>query len=313
MTTTTAPVAASPSRLVGGLLILAASTGYGLMPLFGTQAHRFGLDAATVMAGRFVLAAAGLWLIVAIRRPARPSGRTVAAAVLLGAGCWTIQSIGYLTAVTELGASLAALLLFTYPVMVVLIATVVRRQRPHRSVLAAGGLVAAGLLLVFATGPSGGAGFHVWGMVAGVVSAATYSGYIVASESLAERLDPFLFIALALTGAAASTVAITVARGGAPVGALVDAAPSIAGLALVSTVVAATTFLLGLKMVGASAASVLSCTEVVAACTVAAIALGERLSPIQVAGCAAILGAAVMLTAWKPSKGEGRHEAAADR
>lgn len=69
-------------------------------------------------------------------------------------------------------ASLAALLLYTYPLMVVAIAMVTRRQRPHPRMLAASGLLMAGLALVFTTGF---AGIEALGVVAGLVAAATYS------------------------------------------------------------------------------------------------------------------------------------------
>ena len=293
---------AAPDRLVGGLLILVAAAGYGLMPLFGIQAHQAGLAAAAVMACRFLLAAAGLWIVVAVRKPARPSWRVMLSAAMLGAVCWTIQSIGYLEAVTRLGASLAALLLYTYPLMVVVIAVVTRRQRPHLRMLAASGLVVAGLALVFT---AGFAGIESMGVVAGLVSAATYSGYILASEPLAERADPFLFMALALTGAALSTGSIAVASSGIDTAAIARAAGPLAGLALLSTIVAATAFLLGVRRIGASAASVLSCMEVVVSCGVAMVALGDRLTPMQLAGCAAILAAAVTLTAKRSEPSPG--------
>src|SRR5688572_14069616 len=102
------------------MLIVLAAVCYGLMPLFGTRAHSAGLDTVAVMAIRFAIAAAGLWTIVAIRRPSMPSWQVSAGALGLGATCWTLQSVGYLYAVTRLGASVAALLLFTYPLMVVI-------------------------------------------------------------------------------------------------------------------------------------------------------------------------------------------------
>lgn len=289
---------AAPDRLIGGLLIVVAATGYGLMPLFGIQAHQAGLGAAAVMACRFMLAAAGLWVVVAIRRPALPSWRVMLGAGMLGAVCWTIQSIGYLEAVTRLGAPLAALLLYTYPLMVVIIAMVTRRQRPHRRVLAASGLVMIGLGLVFTVGFEG---IETLGVVAGLVSAATYSGYIVASEPLSERVDPFLFMALALTGAALSTGSIAVASTGIDAAAIARAAGPLAGLALLSTIVAATAFLLGVRRIGAPTAAVLSCMEVVVACGVATTALGDHLTPVQIAGCAAILAAAITLTRRTPA------------
>jgi hypothetical protein len=67
------------------------------------------------------------------------------------------------------------------------------------------------------------------------------------------------------------------------------AAVPLIGLALVSTVVATVAFQLGLARVGAASAAILSCWEVVVTCAVAAIALGDRLTPARIAGCAAIL------------------------
>lgn len=110
-------------------------------------------------------------------------------------------------------------------------------------------------------------------------------------------------MALALTSAALSTGSIAVASSGIDAGAVVKAAGPLAALAVLSTIVAATAFLLGVRKIGASAASVLSCLEVVVACGIAAVALGDRLTPAQTAGCAAILAAAVILTAKQPARG----------
>ncbi len=284
----------APRALLGRMLIVLAAVCYGLMPLFGTRAHSAGLDTVAVMAIRFAIAAAGLWTIVAIRRPVMPSWQVSAGALGLGATCWTLQSVGYLYAVTRLGASVAALLLFTYPLMVVIAAVLLKRQRVGRPLLIAFGLVAIGLLLVFASGTTG-AQLDLFGVIAGVVSAVTYTIYILASEPLSRRTDPFLLMALALTGAAAATWIVVFARGGVAVSSMIEAGPPLLGLALLSTVVAAMAFLLGLKLVGASTAALLSCVEVVVACAVAAFALGDRLTTAQLMGCVVIVAAAVFL------------------
>ena len=287
---------ATSRQVGGGLLVVGAATGYGLLPLFATEARRAGLDTVTVLAIRFTLAAAALWLLVAVRRPAVPPRRVLAAVLAVGASCWTVQAVGYFVAVARLGASLAALLLYTYPLLVVAVAVLAGRQRWHRMLAVASGLVVTGLALVFGVG-TGGTRLDPLGAAAGVTAAVTYSAFILLSEPLSQRVDAFLFTALTMTGAAAATVGVTVARGGVPFGAVTHAGAALLALALVSTVAAAVAFLSGLRRIGAATTAILSCTEVVVACTVAATALGDRLSPIQLAGCAAIVAAVVVLNA----------------
>ena len=66
---------------------------------------------------------------------------------------------------------------------------------------------------------------------------------------------------------------------------------AVAGIGVVSTVVAMTTFLAGMALVGPTRASVLSSLEVIVTLVLAFVFLGERLGPWQWAGAALILGA----------------------
>jgi drug/metabolite transporter (DMT)-like permease len=293
VTTADAAVRTAP-RLTGGLLVVLSAIGYGLLALFATRARHAGLDEVAVMAFRFTLAAAALWVVVAARRPATPPRPAIAAALVLGGLCWSVQAVAYLFAVTRAGAPLAALLLYTYPLMVVTVAVVAGRQRWHRRLGVAFGLVLAGLALVFGTGLAV-ARLDPLGVAAGVVAAVTYTTFILASEPLSARIDPFLFTALAMTGAAWATGLLTVARGGVPAGSVVQAGVPLLGLALLSTVVPAVAFLVGMRRVGAPTAAILSCAEVAVTCVVAWAALGDRLTPVQLAGCAAVVVAVVVL------------------
>ncbi|SDM56205.1 EamA family transporter [Allokutzneria albata] len=290
MTTMTA----TANRLAGSLLMLVSATGYGLLALFGTWARGAGLSEIAVMAFRFALAALALWLIVAVRRPPAASRSALVASVALGGLCWSIQSVAYLLAVVRVGSSLAGLLLYTYPVLVVIVAVLAGRQRWNSGFALALGLVLAGLALVLGAGFAF-TGLDLSGVVAGLVAAVTYTTFILASEPLSERVDPFLFTALAMTGAACATGVLTLVRGDLDLGAVGQAGMSLLGLALLATVVPALTFLLGLRHVGASAAAVLSCAEVVVTCVVAHAVLGDHLTPVQLAGCATILAAVVVL------------------
>jgi drug/metabolite transporter (DMT)-like permease len=76
------------------------------------------------------------------------------------------------------------------------------------------------------------------------------------------------------------------------------------GIALFPTMVAISLFLASLPRIGAARASLLSTVEPVVTVLLAAALLGDRLSPVQIAGGALVLAAVVMvqgLQLWRPA------------
>ena len=70
---------------------------------------------------------------------------------------------------------------------------------------------------------------------------------------------------------------------------------AVVAIALVSTVVAITTFFAGMARLGATDASTLSTLEPVVTVALAAAVLGERISAVQLAGGGLILAAVIVL------------------
>jgi drug/metabolite transporter (DMT)-like permease len=70
---------------------------------------------------------------------------------------------------------------------------------------------------------------------------------------------------------------------------------AIAGIAVLSTVVAITLFFAGLDRIGPTRASTLSTIEPLCTVLLAAVVLGETIAPVQLAGGALILGAVLLL------------------
>lgn len=69
----------------------------------------------------------------------------------------------------------------------------------------------------------------------------------------------------------------------------------VAGIAVVPTLVAATLFLAGLARVGPSRTAILSTLEPASTALLAALILGESLTPARLAGGAAVLAAALLV------------------
>jgi drug/metabolite transporter (DMT)-like permease len=277
----------------GALYCLASAAAFGAMGIFGKLAYDEGATVGTLLATRFVLAAAVLWLFVACAGGARvlraPSRRDVAIAVALGAIGYGAQAGGYFAALERLDASLLSLLIYTFPVIVTVAAVALGRERASRRTAIALAFASAGLLLVLA----GAAGsLDAVGTMLGLSAAVVYSAYILVSEGVAARVGPLALSTLVCTGAATTLTLAGLAGGDLEPGRVTATGFAwLGGLAVVSTVAAIGLFFAGLRRVGPSAASILSTLEPVVTVALAFVAFGESLGPAQLAGGALVLAA----------------------
>jgi drug/metabolite transporter (DMT)-like permease len=98
-----------------------------------------------------------------------------------------------------------------------------------------------------------------------------------------------------VTGAATTFLAFGASRGElAEVGGGVGSIAVAVG-AIVGTVFAVTAFFAGIRLVGPATASLLTTVEAPAGLALAALALGERFAPAQLAGATLVVGAIVLL------------------
>lgn len=277
----------------GVVLVLVSALGFGAMAIFAKLAYRHGADAASLLTLRFLIAALVLWAIVAARRRPRPDRRTVLAGAGLGLFGYSVQAGCYFAALRHLDASLTALLLYTYPAMVFVGAVALRRERASAIKIGALGLAGAGLALVLLGGGAGA--LNGTGVALAVGAALAYTTYILVADSVVGGADPFALAAIVATGAFVSVGGYTVAAGGLHLGLDAVAWSALVSLSLVSTVLAMTTFFLGLERIGPSTASIVSTVEPAWTVALAAVCFGERLGPVQLLGGAIVLGAVVVL------------------
>ena len=298
--------AASDRRHAGIALCVASACGFALMPIFATQAYAAGADVTALLAARFVLAATVFWAIVGVQRamrsraphaaavspPARASRSSILAALALGAVGYSVQAACFFSALRHMDVSLTSLLLYTYPALVCCGAVALGRERVTPRAAMALALATAGAALVLLGGGSGG--LQAAGVLFGLGAAVTYAAYILVADGAVGRVDPWLMSALIVTGAAA-TLLVT----GAVTGALAwPSAPAwfwIAAIAVCSTVLPVSTFLLGLQRVGAPTAAIVSTVEPVVTVALAIALLGEGFGPAQALGAVLVIGAVVAL------------------
>ena len=277
-------------RTIGFLLVALSAACFGAMPLFGRGAYAAGADPTTLLLLRFTIAGAVLWVLVLVRRAPLPRGRTLGLLVLMGGVGYVGQSLAYFTALTMTSASLLALLLYLYPILVALLAAAVLKVPLTRAKQVA--LLVAVLGAALTVGPVGGG--NTLGIALGISAALVYACYIVLLTRVAHGVDPLASSAVITSSAAVVFLALAAVRG--------RALPmtgsgwlAVVAIALVSTVVAVLAFLGGLARIGPTDTATVSTMEPVVTLLLAVALLGETLAPLQLLGGACILAAVVRL------------------
>jgi drug/metabolite transporter (DMT)-like permease len=217
----------------------------------------------------------------------------VAIAVGLGAVGYAAQAALYFSALQRMDASLLALILYTYPVLVTVAAVLLGRDRLTPARFAALLAASGGTLLVLLG--SGGVNFQRAGAALAFGAAIVYTTYILVSDTVVHRLPPVVLSTLVMAGAAA-TLTVRAAVGG---GFTLDFEPRgwfwLTCIAVVSTVLAMLAFFAGLRRTGPSNTAILSTFEPVVTTALACLTLGESLSGVQVLGGVLVLASVVVL------------------
>ena len=276
----------------GVALIIGSACCFGTLGVFGKLAYRLGLTTPQLLSYRFALAALLLWLAAAVMRQGLPPRRSLVGLTIMGGAGYVGQSGSYFNALHFIPASTNALLLYTFPVVVTLLAALLFGEPLGWTKLIACGLAFVGTLLVVEAQLHAAAPI---GIVLGLGSAAFYSGYILYGSRLLPGLPPVSATATIMTAAAAVWSIFAAATGQLAVAWTMPRPALIASFAVLGTTIPVLTFILGLRLVGPSRAAILSTFEPASTVFLAVIILGELASPLQYLGGALIIASVLVL------------------
>ena len=278
---------------MGVVYVVVSGACFGLLPWFARIAYGHGADPFGMLAARFTIAAAMLLVVRAVRRggPAWPDRGKAAQLVLLGALGYAPQSTFFFNGIQRIDVSLATVIFYTYPVLVVIASWLVFRHAPSRAMTLC--------LLVAVLGAALTAGQVGSGSTAGVLfmfaAACWYTGFIVVSTKVVADVDSMTSMTFVMLGASCAHLFILFTAG-ADLPADTSGWLAAAAAAFFSTIVAMGLFFAGVKIVGPGEAAVLSTVEPVVSIIVGVAALGETLGPIRVAGAVMVLVSVAVLS-----------------
>lgn len=285
------------SRAAGIAFIIASALAFGAMAIMARFAYRDGVDTPTLLALRFGIAGVCLVVLAIAHRTAFPRGRELVNVALLGSVGYGGQAATFFVALTVAPAGLVALLLYLHPAMVAVLALLVLRERMSTPKLVALAIALVGMTLTVApalTVTSDAYPRLATGVAFGIAAAAIYAVYIVVGMRFTNRVEPLTLATIVVTSAACVFIVAALVQGPRWPQSMTGWL-AVIGIAIISTVASITLFFAGLKRVGPTQAATLSTVEPVFTVILAAVILGERIAPIQLAGGVLILAAVLVL------------------
>ena len=283
------------------MFVLSAGTLWGVMGVFVRKLGTYGFSPLQIACLRILFGAVLFLLITAIfpRDLLQLQPRDVG--LFLGMGLLTLLlfTVCYFTTISLASLSVAAILLYTSPIWVMLMSAVCFREKITRRKLLCAAMAFGGCVLVSGIGSA--ASLSPMVIVTGLLSAVGYGLYSIFGTFALRKYQPLTVTTYAfLFGAAGALllcnpaqIARVICESGQP-GRLVLL---ITVTAFVTAVLPYLLYTVGLSRMRASAAAIMASIEPVVATTAGALVFGEALTVPAFAGIALVLGAIVVLNA----------------
>ncbi len=286
---------------MGVALVIGSACCFGSLGVFGKLAYRLGLTTPQLLSYRFALAAVLLWFAAIVVRQGLPPRRSLIGLAILGGVGYVGQSAAYFSALHFIPVSTTALLLYTFPVAVTLLATLLFHEPLGWAKIGAVVLAFIGTMLVVQAQLKAAPPI---GIILGLTSAAVYSGYILYGSRLLPGIPPVSATATIATAAALVWSGFSAATGQLSVNWTPSRLAVLAGFVVIGTTIPVLTFILGLRLVGPSRAAILSTFEPASSVLLAVLILAEGANPIQYLGGAFILASVLLLEGqgWRASR-----------
>ena len=282
------------------LVVLIATVALSYKGIVAKLAYAAGLGVDALMLIRFTVAVPLFWLVawlLARGGPLRLTGRQWMQSAVTGFAFFLASYCDF-KAISLIPATLSRLILFTYPVFVILLNAVAARRAPSlresvTCLVTYGGVCLAVLSKGFAL-PTGTA---LVGMIWALGSAVTYATYLTVSQKAMKDIGSARFTSASNT----VTLALMAVYAGVHTGyADLDLSPSgVVWAAVIGVGCTVLPFLLlfeGIRRCGAVNAALLTLSGPVITAVSAWAILGESLRPVQMAGFAVSLAGVASLT-----------------
>lgn len=276
---------------------------YGTLAVLAAVAYRLGAEPLQLLAWRFTFAA----LLLAGYQLARGRSLKVgiadltrlAAVALLGYGA---ASVSFFFAVRHVDASVAAVLLYTYPAIVALASRLFLGERMGPLGVVAVAVTTAGCALTVGAFDAD-VGFTPLGVAFGLGAGVGFASFTMLSAGWLKTGGRGVLMTYVFAFSAGLAAALALVGGSEllPGSWSIELWALLALIVLVPTFLAVVLFLQGVRSLGPARASLVSAIEPVFTALLAVAVLGERLSGLQLLGAGFVVSG-VVLAEWRAAR-----------
>ncbi|SHN50090.1 DMT family transporter [Desulfitobacterium chlororespirans] len=280
----------------GYVLIILAALGFAALPIFIKYGYNVGLTTEVMLFLRFLIASILLSFIMLVsgRKGFKLNKSSLPKLVLHGLVFFG-SSYCYVLAIKHMSATVTNILLYTYPLMVVVMATMIFKEKISLVKTITLLISFLGCLMVIDIINTSTHQISMLGVLHGIGSAVFYAVYNINGQYLSKTLEPVTISTYTSVVCLLATMVVY-----PPVNLFAGhsfQAMWIVGLgtAIFSTIIPLFCYQKGVSLLGASQASILSNIEPVIATVLAFLILGEKLSTLQLSGAFLIILGGLLL------------------
>lgn len=300
------------NRLYGVLAVTITSVCYGLVPSFSFIAFGMGVETETLLFNKFLYAAIIMWAFLLIRRIRVKFSRKAALNMIVTCFGYIFMSTTLYLSFDYISGSLATIVSFTFPAMIVAIEMITRREPVQLTKIAAVLLSFGGLVFIVwspdvlsGTDGSGGGSGTLIGIFFAFLAAVGYVVYLFGLGSKSVKQENSFAVAGYVMSSAAAVNFVRCLMSGEK---LFVTQPAQIGMMVLLSVVcvflAIVFYAIGVKLIGPGNAALVNTLEPVLACIFGYFLVGDQLTGRMMIG-AALVVIAVLITNI-PQKNQGK-------
>jgi drug/metabolite transporter (DMT)-like permease len=295
-------VSGGTAKWVGVVLLLLSAAGFAINIIISNMAYRDGIGVPTINAVRHSVTIILLFLFLKIRgRQLKLPPRERYTGFALGITVF-MMGVGYLGATQYIPVSVAVLIFYTSPFLIAVIARFTENEPITPIRLMAITIAFIGLALALQVHSV--AGLNWRGVAFAFIATLGVSSFVVISSLTIRTAEPQAVNFHCLTTGTILFVAFMFFTGG-PAAHIAMAGWTKLSAASLALTIGYVTLLVGLEMIGPVKTSLLMNAEPVFTILLAAVLLGERLSPIQLIGAGLVMAGIILITRESMSKVAG--------
>ena len=284
-------------RILGVLAVVGAASLWGTLGLFAKILYAQGVSFESLVAVRASVGWAAVLLFVLATGRAnslRVSGRDLASLVPLGLVGIGFFYLLYFYTVRESTIGTAAILLYSSPAFVVVLARLFLKEALNGAKVIALLLTIGGVFLVAGAYDPANLEVSPKVLLAGLLSGLTYGLYSIFGRPVAGRLPPSVILSYALFVGAALLVVAALPTLGTLAGLPAGSYALLVMLAVVHTTLGFALYTFGLGRLGAGRAAIVATVEPVVAGALGTVLLGEDLTFPKVVGALLVISGAAL-------------------